>query len=263
MNPELQNTEKNLERMQEFIEQIKQQCEHIHLIVFPELITSGYECGREFQHLAESADRGHSVKTIQKLAQKYHTDIIFGFPERDQLESSVLYNSTAYIDSNGDLKNIYRKVHLFDTEKKYFKPGTNFPLIQTSFGKIGIMICWDTAFPEVARIYALKGADLLAVSTNWENPYSSDWDLIVRARAFDNCLPLVAANRIGSDHTLSFFGHSKIISPLGKPIKSIDSEVEGYISSAIDLNQSRKLRQQYYTFFNDRKPLLYEMISQV
>ena len=105
---------------------------------------------------------------------------------------------------------------------------------------------------------ALEGADLLIVSTNWEDPYEEDWDLITKARAFDNTLHLVAANRIGDDGgTLSFFGHSKIISPTGKEIAALDERVEGVISAEIDLSLTQKERARYYTFFKDRRPEAY------
>ena len=100
--------------------------------------------------------------------------------------------------------------------------------------------------------------DLLSGSTNWEDPYADDWDLITKARAFDNTLHLVAANRIGNDGgTLSFFGHSKIMDPVGREIAALDEEKEGVISAEIDLSLTQKERARYYTFFRDRRPDVY------
>ena len=261
MKPERYNVKYNLRKMCDFIHKTMEENKNTNLIVFPELITSGYECHEKFYDLAEVASQSHSINKIGELAKKYKTNIIFGFPEKDEQDIKILYNSVAFINNEGELLGTYRKVHLFDTEKKYFTPGSDYPIFETEIGKIGVMICWDTAFPEVARTYALKGADLLVVSTNWEKPYSDDWDLVTAARAFDNCIYLAAANRIGDDDTLGFFGHSKIVGPTGKPIVELKEEIEGIISAELDLSIPLELRDKYYTFFKDRKPQTYELLT--
>jgi predicted amidohydrolase len=260
MQPKRFDVETNLSKMQGFIEQIMEEKPKTELIVFPELITSGYECGKEFQNLAETVPHGQSMKIIGELAKKYQVHIVYGFPERDPYVTDVLYNSAALIDSNGEVMGVYRKVHPFDTEKQYFRAGCGYPLFNTPIGKIGIMICWDTAFPEVARSYALQGADLIVISTNWEKPYEADWDLITKARAFDNVIYIAAANRIGHDETLGFFGRSKIMGPLGVPIAELNEEVEGVISAELDYSVPLRLKHEYYTFFKDRRPDTYDLL---
>lgn len=260
MRPVRYDVKGNVKKMCKFIDKVMKENENTDLIVFPELITSGYECHDEFHNIAEVAYESSTIKIIGQMAKKYKTNIIFGFPERDGKNKEILYNSVAYVNDRGELGGTYRKVHLFDTEKEYFTPGHEYPVFDTFFGKIGIMICWDTAFPEVARIYALKHVDLMVVSTNWEKPYSDDWDLVTSARAFDNCMYLAAANRIGDDDKLSFFGHSRIVSPLGKPIAELKEEIEGIISAELDLSIPIDLREKYYTFFNDRKPETYGLL---
>jgi len=94
-----------------------------------------------------------------------------------------------------------------------------------------------------------------------ETRNQDDWDLMTRARAFDNCCYLAAANRIGFDETLGFFGRSKIIGPTGVPIKELNEEVEGIISAEIDYTLSHKLRTAYYTFFKDRRPDTFDIIA--
>lgn len=261
MKPKRFDFDTNLKNMCNLVDEAINENEETSLIVFPELITSGYECGKEFYNLAETVPDGRSMKVLGGLAKRYKTNIIYGFPEKDLDVSGVLYNSAVLINDMGEISGVYRKVHPFDTERQYFRAGNKFPIFNTSVGKVGIMICWDTAFPEVARTYALKGADLIVVSTNWEKPYSDDWDLVTRARAFENCIYLAASNRVGYDEKLSFFGHSRIIDPLGKPIKELNDEVEGIISSELDLSLPGKLRQEYYTFFRDRRPDTYGMLT--
>lgn len=269
MEPKRFDVEANLKKMVSFIEDAMQKNPKTDLLIFPELITSGYECGKEFQNLAERTSDGKSIKLISELAKKHNVHIIFGFPERDEAIYDVLYNASVFIDNTGTVLGTYRKVHLFASEKEFFRAGCDYPLFNTTIGKIGIMICWDTAFPEVARAYGLQGAELIAVSTNWEKPYledvetknQDDWDLITRARAFDNCLYLAAANRIGFDETLGFFGRSKIIGPTGVPIMELNEEVEGMISAELDYTKIPVLRAAYYTFFKDRRPDTFDIIS--
>lgn len=261
MEPRCCDPHYNITRMADFVEKAVSEKPDTDLLVFPELITSGYECGEEFQKIAETVPGGASMKAMGGIAKKYGIHLIYGFPERDATLKDVLFNTAVLIGDNGEVIGVYRKVHLFDTEKQYFRAGCNYPVFQTAIGKIGIMICWDTAFPEVARCYALQGADLIAIATNWEKPYADDWDLNTRARAFDNIIYVVAANRIGFDKTLGFFGHSKIIGPLGKPLAELNDEVEGIISAELDYMLPLKFKHEYYTFFKDRRPDTYGLIT--
>ncbi len=262
MEPVLREPRKNIEKMCSFIKETMEKNPGTNLIVFPELITSGYECGKDFQALAETVPDGESMKAVGALAEKYKVHIVYGFPERDAEKRDVLYNSSVLIDDGGSVKGVYRKVHLFAGEKEFFRAGCSYPVFDTSIGRLGMMICWDTAFPEVARSLALKGAELLIVSTNWEKPYltsietrnQQDWDLVTRARAFDNCMYLVSANRIGFDETLGFFGRSNIIGPTGEAIAELLEEKEGIIEAKLDLSLPMQLRYEYYTFFKDRRP---------
>lgn len=262
MEPRLADKKHNLGRMEQFVRDIFRAEKRTDLILFPELITTGYECGKEFFGLAEAFPDGESLRLMSRLAKEFNTHILFGFAERDQAMEGVLYNSVALIDSDGQPLGVYRKVHLFGEEALVFRPGCSYPLFRTRIGNIGIFICWDTLFPEVARIYAIQGADLLAVATNWEDPYASQWDFMTSARAFDNTLHLAAANRIGKDKTLSFFGHSRILNPLGGVIRSLDEAKEGFASAELNLAETRRLRVEYWTQLKDRRPDTYALLSQ-
>lgn len=252
----------NLKSMAGMIDRIMAEHPSTQLILFPELIVSGYECAGEFQNLAETLPNGESMRFIGNYAEKYKVHIIYGFPERDPLLTDVLYNSVALLGPDGGVIGSYRKVHLFGTEKEFFRAGCEYPVYDTEIGKIGMMICWDTAFPEVARSLALQGAELVAISTNWEKPYDADWDLVTRARAFDNTIYIAAANRVGFDVSLGFFGRSKIIGPLGAPIEELNDEKEGYIFAELDYDLPKKLKAEYYTLFKDRRPDTYDLLCQ-
>jgi predicted amidohydrolase len=255
MAPRVADFEANMHKMKSCFKEVMKEHPSTNLIVFPELITSGYECtNEEFEMLAETIPGSRSVAEISALCRQYGVNAVYGLPER---AANILYNSAVFIGSRGQLLHTYRKTHPFDTERNWCKAGNDLTAFDTDFGKVGVMICYDTAFPEVARVYALQGAELLIIPTNWEKPYSDDWDLVTRARAYDNILHVVSANRIGVDKMLGFFGHSKIVDPLGRIITSLDEEVEGIIFASIDLSLTKKLRKGYYTFFEDRQPRLY------
>lgn len=269
MEPVLRGFNENIVKMCNFIKDTMIKEPKTDLIVFPELITTGYECGQDFQDLAENVHDGESVRIIGELAKQYKVHVVYGFPERDSVKKDVLYNSAVLIDDLGEVKGVYRKVHLFASEKDFFRAGCSYPVFKTSIGNLGIMICWDTGFPEVARCLALQGADLLIVATNWEKPYLDtvitknlqDWDLFTRARALENCIYLISANRIGFDESLGFFGRSNIIGPTGEAIAELLEEVEGTISAELDLDIPIKFRSEYYTFFKDRRPDTFSEIT--
>ena len=258
-HPILGDVTQNLGKMKTLIEQVMAEKPDTDLIVLPELATTGYECGEDFSRLAETVGQGTSLTFMSRLAKRLRVKLVFGFAER---EVDLLYNSAALIGEDGELIGVYRKVHLFDTEKRYFKAGDNYPVFETNIGHLAMMICWDAAFPEVARTYALKNADLLVIPTNWEKPYQDDWDLLTRARAFDNTIYVASANRVGPDVTLDWFGHSNIIDPQGKPLAQFNDEVEGYITATLDFGHARRLRASYYTFFKDRRPETYGQLTQ-
>ena len=262
MHPLLNEYERNVAKICAFIDETMTRFPETKLIVFPELATSGYECGERFQEFAELVtDPGLSLRTIGKKAAEHHVNVVYGMPERAEKGEKLLYNSSVLIGDDGSVLGVYRKAQLFDTEKNWFHPGSDYPVFDTSAGKIGLFICFDAFFPEIARIEALQGADLLVVSTNWEKPCEYDFDLAMSARSMDNVMPLVVANRVGADPILDFFGHSRILDPKGRVLASLDEDREGIIAAVVDYEEARKLREDYYTFFQDRQPETYGFLS--
>src|SRR5437588_285027 len=118
------------------------------------------------------------------------------------------------------------KVHLRGEERMAFREGFKLPVIDTGeIGKIGLMLGWDLAFPEVARAMTLDGAELLCVMANWETSYTDEWKTYVRARAYENAVFVAAANRVGEDVTMKFGGESMIVGPRGRVYASLETEV--------------------------------------
>lgn len=261
--PKMNDVQYNLTHMTELLIAAVSEHPDTDLVVFPELATSGYQCGDNFKQMAEVLDGNSvSVKQMGKLAKQTNTHIIFGLPERDPKNPDILYNSQVFLDNHGNIIGQYRKVHLFDTEKKVFTPGNEFKVFDSSIGRIGLFICYDAFFPEAARILALQNVDLLVNSTNWESPYSYDMDMVMSARALENTTYLACCNRIGTDTTLSFFGHSRILNPLGQVISDIKGETEGYTYASLDYEKAKKMKNEYYTMLTERRPELYIQLCQ-
>lgn len=262
-HPILFQKEENLKHMEELLRKAMHDYPDTQLVIFPELATSGYQCGWRFSEFAEPLkDDSPSVNKMASLARKYGVFIIFGMPEEDLYDPKILYNSQVLLDDHGALIGKYRKVHLFDSEKQWFTPGENFHVFETRIGRIGLFICYDAFFPEVARILAIQGVDLLVNCTNWEKPYHYDMDMLMAARALENTVYLACCNRIGDDVTLGFFGHSRILDPLGHTMTSLDEETEGYIYAELDYDKANQMKRDYYTMLEERLPKLYRKLTE-
>ena len=142
--------EENLSHMETLLRKAMESHPDTQLIVFPELAVTGYQCGENFKDLAETATIDYtSIKKMSALAKEFHVHIVYGMAEK---EEDILYNSQFFLDDTGVLLGTYRKVHLFDSEKNYFTPEDQFKVFDTKIGRIGLFICYDAFFPEVARI---------------------------------------------------------------------------------------------------------------
>lgn len=259
---QLGHKKENINKMISKIEAITDK-QKIDLIVFPELAVTGYECSEMYSQLAEPCPGGDSIKIFQEQAQKHDVHIVFGFVERENAEGSdLLYNTVVLIDNKGNVVGKYRKTHLVEGEETmYFTKGTEYNVFDTSIGKIGMMICWDTAYPEVARCLALKGAEIIVVPAAWETePNEGDWEIVNAARSFDNVVYLASCNHVGQDRTLNFFGRSKISGPLGRPIAAAGDKEETIVAE-VDLEKIKELRDGYYALLKDRNPMTYGIIT--
>lgn len=257
-SPLLYKKEENLARMKELFIEAMNAYPNTDLVVFPELAATAYECGEAFQELAEVAEKGsYSIDFLGALAKEYGVHVIFGMAERDAEDPSTLYNSSVLLDDEGEVAGVYQKVHLFDGEKLWFTPGKEFKVFDTKIGRLGLFICYDAFFPEAARCMAVQGVDLLVNSTSWEKPYDWDMDMVMMARALENTVYLACCNRIGTDHTLSFFGHTRILNQLGQVMTTVAEEAEGIIYASLDYEKSENMKKDYYTMLSERRPELY------
>jgi len=184
------------------------------MVVLPELWNCGYQLA-DLPELAQNM-RGSSVRLLQKLAKKHHL-FIFGGSIAEKKEGKY-YNTMVTVNAQGDIVAKYRKIHLFPyglEEERYFSQGDDWALVDTPWGKAGLMICYDLRFPELARNLVLRGAKLLVVPAQWPLARLENWLILVQARAVENQVFVLAANRTGKDFSGKYDGGSLIVSPWG------------------------------------------------
>lgn len=225
------------------------------LVVLPELANSGYNfVSKELvEATAESTDDGPFVGMLTKAAEKYNYHIVAGLNERD---GDSLYNSSVLIGPSG-LVGKYRKTHLFVNEKDYFIPGDlGLPVFDIGLARIGMLICFDWIFPEVWRVLALKGADIICHPSNLVIPGLCQ--KAVPIHALCNGVYTVTANRLGTEGELTFTGLSIIAGPRGEVLAQAPQAEESAAIVEIDI---AKARDKSITARNDRmadrRPELY------
>lgn len=256
MQPALGQMEENLAKMGEFIRRIATE-QPVDLIIFPELVTTGYEVGPRFPQMAQRVP-GPAVNLIGQIAADYGVHVAFGLVTKERVES-ILYNSAVLIGPDGEVIGQYNKIHLRGEERLAFRPGYRLLHFETDFGAIGLMIGWDLVFPEVARSLVLYGAELLVVLANWEAPHLEEWQVYLKARARENAVFIAAANRVGEEPSYTFFGQSSVIGPTGHIYATVDEPVEGYAVAKLNLNEVRRQREESQ-ILQCRQPLAYRAI---
>jgi predicted amidohydrolase len=236
------------------------------LVVLPELSDSGYvfSGAREARSLASTAASGVTLREWRSLAAGHNLAIAGGFCELGP--DGKLYNSAAIVDASGT-RAVYRKVHLWDTEKKIFTPGDDAPqVVELPFGNVGLMICYDLEFPEWVRLAALSGADLIAVPVNWPAsgtpapPGERSGEVVaVQAAASSNGVFIAAADRCGTERGVDWLGGSVIVRRGGYPAAGpLCEDRAAVLTATIDLRLARDKRiSELNDLFTDRRPDLY------
>lgn len=254
------------------------------LIVLPELHDTPYFCQTEamaYFSFAQSIP-GPTTDYLSQLA-KAHQCVIVGsvFEKRAK---GLYHNTAVVIDTSGEIAGIYRKMHIPDDpgfyEKYYFTPGDlGFSPIQTSLGRLGVLVCWDQWFPEAARAMTLQGADMLIYPTaiGWDprddqaeqQRQQQAWQLIQQSHAIANGIPVISANRVGHEADPSqqtdgiiFWGNSFIAGPQGELLAHGGSQSSDLLLSQVDLGRTEKIRQTW-PFLRDRRVDAYQSLLQL
>ena len=243
------------------------------LVVLPELHLGPYFCQNEdFNHydLAQPIP-GPTTDILSTVAQKLNIVIVSTIFEKRA--PGLFHNTAVVFDRDGSIAGKYRKMHIPDDpgfyEKYYFTPGDlGFKPIETSIGKLGVLICWDQWFPEAARLMALAGAELLIYPTaiGWDNNDNKEeqqrqldaWITIQRSHAVANGIPVIACNRIGFEQSpdsaagINFWGNSFIAGPQGEIIKQADDSESSLLTCKLDKSRTEDIRQ-IWPFLRDRR----------
>jgi 5-aminopentanamidase len=226
--------------------------------VLPELAVAGYnfETRRQVAALAEPSGGGETFNALADFARRRACYVAFGFPEA---AGGALYNSASLVGPKG-LVGTYRKVHLFNREKLFFRPGNRgFAVHKLPFGAVGMMVCFDWFFPESVRTLALKGAQLILHPSNLVLPYCPD---AMVTRCLENRVFAATANRIGrepgAEKPLTYIGLSEIVSPRGEILARLGERKEGIAVVRCDVSEARKKRLNTRNdLFRDRRPRFY------
>ena len=245
--PILGKPKKNIAR----IESLLLQAADADLIVIPELANSGYnfESKEQAIQLAESVDNSPFLNFLSEQAKKLNIYIVSGFHE---IEKDLLYNTSVLVGPNG-LIGKYRKIHLFMNEFDFFEKGNlGLPVFDIGLCKIGMLICFDWVFPEVWRILALKGADIICHPSNLVLPYAQQ---AVPVHGLINKTFNITANRYGTERGVTFSGQSIISNPTGETLVKASSDNDEVSIVHINLNKARnKNITERNHVFNDRFP---------
>lgn len=237
------------------------------LTVFPECFSTGY-C---FDSLAEAMEFGETVpgpstNRVAKLCAELKTHVVFGMLERS---GDNLFNVAVLIGPDG-LIGSYRKVHLpYLGVDRFTTPGDRpFEVFEAAGVRIGMLICYDGGFPEAARVLSIRGADIIVLPTNWPPGGSYMAEFSINSRAMENGIYFAAVNRIGTENGFSFIGKSRICSPIGATINSIDDASAGILRTEIDPLIARTKRivrvpgKHLIDRMADRRPEMYAPICE-
>jgi len=249
------------------------------LVVLQELHTSRYFCQTEDTERFELAEPipGPGTERLGALARELGIVLVGSLFERRM--NGIYHNTAVVLDSDGTLAGTYRKMHIPDDpgfyEKFYFTPGdagensAGFTPVDTSLGRLGVLVCWDQWYPEAARLMALAGAELLIYPTaiGWDVTDDPDeqarqldaWVTVQRGHAIANNLPVVAPNRIGTEpdpsgHSdgIRFWGNSFICGPQGEFLARADDHNESIVSATLDMERSESIRR-IWPYLRDRR----------
>ncbi|MCR4435562.1 MAG: N-carbamoylputrescine amidase [Clostridiales bacterium] len=245
------------------------------IILLQELFEMPYFCQKEeleFYRYASELERNRAVNHFKPIARKLKVVLPISFYEK---KNNARYNSVAVIDADGEILGVYRKTHIPDgpgyEEKYYFNPGdTGFKVWNTRYGKIGVGVCWDQWFPESARCMALMGAEVLlyptAIGSEPGEPgvdSKNHWQICMQGHAAANIIPVVASNRIGTEHfkdsAITFYGSSFITDHKGEIVAQADRTTETVLLSEFDLDEIEMYRASWGVF-RDRRPEMYKLI---
>lgn len=221
------------------------------VVLLPEMWSSGFDYGRMDGH----ARRTHAILDhLGKIAAECRVAVAGSLPE---VSENGVTNTLTLIDRHGRMVQKYSKIHLFSPggEHDHFTGGRKAVVCDTDFGRVGFMICYDLRFPELCRKLVLSGATIILIAAQWPLSRQAHWETLVRARAIENQVFVIAANRCGKDERQPYAGHSMIVSPWGECLAKGGLD-EADLLAELDSCEVARVRSAI-TCFNDRRPEVY------
>jgi predicted amidohydrolase len=262
LNSDVGNSAANLDRAIEYIARAAEA--KADFVLFPELYLEGYRADERFSLIAETIP-GPATERLTMAARKYGIYIIMGMGRREDHFPYLVYNSLCFIGPDGLVdEGYYDKIHLGTfhpyIEGVYFAPGRRVPTFDTRFGRVSVQICYDVWYPELTRSYALKGSIANLVISAGPSGFTQGWTTMLQGRSMENLMPSVYCNVVGWQKDFSFFGGSKITSPLGKVTTEAKFDEEDFVVGEVDVAQGILLRRQWL-YFRERRPDLYGALT--
>ena len=257
--PTIANKTKNIQIMEKYINKIK-----ADIYIFGEYFLSGDRCKDEFRDLAEPLN-GPSNQHLKKIAKNKQCYIVFGMPTKDDKVDGLIYNTSVLIHPNGTV-DAYKKWFLptagpFE-EKIFFDQGEELPVFNTTCGKIGLLICYDLNFPELAKALTLQGADLLICISASPSTTRKYFETLLPARALENTVFVAYVNLAGNQEDLIYWGGSQVYDPLGTLLIKAPYFEESIITCDINLKILESVRARR-PLLRDIRPEIYQDLYQL
>ncbi len=218
----------------------------VDLIVLPELWTIGWDC-EHFNEFSENIENSKFCSFIKDIAVKYNANVIGGSAILKKVNEKDR-NTTVIYDRKGNLLATYDKYHLFshrgESEGTFLEEGDTGLIVNTDIGKLGISICYDIRFPELFRMYAYKGTDIIVNMAAWPKSFADEYCTLAKARAIENQNCFITSCLTGKiNETYDFSGNSQVIDYRGRTVAKLDYE-EKVLYAELDLEEMRQYRQQ-------------------
>ncbi len=249
--PTLLDKAANLDRVERTVAKVD-----ADLVLFGEMFLTGYMARDAFPRLAETVP-GPATDRLAEIAAEHGAHLVVGMPERDA-KGRHLFNTSVLVGPDGAV-HPYRKIHPANfgpfEEGLYFGRGSEPVLAETRLGKIGLLICYDAFFPELAKAYALRGADVLAVISAAPATSKMFFDRILPARAIENGTFVLYANLVGTELNMVFQGGTQAIGPRGEDLGRAKDFMEDVVTADVDLRHLRVAREFRPTIRDTRREL--------
>lgn len=252
--PTIADKQKNIQKIEKYINKT-----NADIYVFGEYFLSGDRCKDEFRDLAEPLD-GPSIQQLKKIAKTHHCYLIFGMPLKDSTVEGLNYNAAVLIHPNGTV-DAYKKWFLPNAgpfeEKIFFDQGEDLPVFTTDLGKIGLLICYDLNFPELAKALTLQGADLLICISASPTTTQRYFETLLPARALENTVFMAYCNLAGNQEDLIYWGGSQVYDPLGNLLIKAPYLKESIITCDVNLKLLESARARR-PVLRDIRPEIYQ-----